>query len=64
MFTEGQFLRNQRKYNGFSSLTMLGAEPTPRGHSPPTLACCSFMAELTTVQWMPSVDGTTSVRLL
>ena len=34
MFTERQFLRNHRKYNGLFSLTMLGAAPTPTWTQP------------------------------
>ncbi|CAM9823851.1 unnamed protein product [Laminaria digitata] len=34
MFSERQFLRNQRKYNGLFSLTMLGAAPTPTWTQP------------------------------
>ena len=34
MFTEKQFLNNQRKYNGLFSLNMLGAAPTPMWTQP------------------------------
>ena len=34
IFTERQFLRDQRKYNGLFSLTMLGAAPTPTWTQP------------------------------